>query len=220
MEYHNSLIRRLEEFGKIKCFSDFTYENIVDFDLFLRKTIKSQPTLYKRHSALHRYVKDAINRGLCKFDPYVQFKVKKGKSKDPVFLLESEIKKIQEYVPFNEKLERVKDLFIFQCFTGLACVDLMKFSMSDVSEVDGMKVIRSNRSKTDESYISLLLPEAEEIAEKYNYNLPKLSNQKYNDYLKLLGTGAGISKNITSHVARYTIFSFPLKTSKLKRYFS
>ncbi|MCL1937138.1 MAG: phage integrase SAM-like domain-containing protein [Candidatus Azobacteroides sp.] len=96
VEYHHSLIRRLEEFGKIKVFSDITYENIVDFDAYLRNTIKSQPTLYKRHSALHRYIKEAINRGLCKYDPYLQFRLKKGKSKDPVFLIESEIEKIRD----------------------------------------------------------------------------------------------------------------------------
>jgi hypothetical protein len=99
MEYHNSLIRRLEEFGKIRTFGDITYENIVDFDTYLRRSIKSQPTLYKRHSALHRYIKEAINRGFCKFDPYLQFKVKKGKSREPVFLLEDEIDKIKNCRP-------------------------------------------------------------------------------------------------------------------------
>jgi site-specific recombinase XerD len=52
------------------------------------------------------------------------------------------------------------------------------------------------------------LPEAERIAEKYGYSLPKISNQKYNDYLKLLGAGAGITKSLTSHVARHTFATY------------
>lgn len=208
LEYHNSLIKRLEEFGKIKVFADLTYENIIEFDTHLRTTIKSQPTLYKRHSALRRFIKEAINRGLCKFDPYMQFKVKKGKSKDPVFLLENEIKMIQNYQPINDKLENTKDMFILQCFTGMAYIDMAQFTKSDISEIDGRKVINSRREKTDESFITLLLPEAEKILEKYNYMLPVLSNQKYNDYLKLLGTGAGITKTLTSHVARHTFGTY------------
>lgn len=208
LEYHNSLIKRIEEFGKIKVFSDLTYENIVDFDAHLRITIKSQPTLYKRHSTLHRYIREAINRGLCDFDPYMQFKVKKGKSKDPVFLIESEIKKIKDWEPVSDKLENVKDMFIFQCFTGMAYIDMANFSKENIFEVEGKKVINSSREKTDESFITLLLPEAEEILIKYDYKLPIISNQKYNDYLKLLGAGAGITKTLTSHVARHTFGTY------------
>jgi site-specific recombinase XerD len=208
LEHHSILIRQIEEFGKFRVFSDITYENVADFDLFLRKTITSQPVLYKRHCAFKSYIVDAINRGICKYNPYIQFRVPKGKSKEPTFLDESEIKKIQDYIPDNEKLQKAKDLFIFQCFTGLAFVDLMHFSRSDIHELDGMKVIRSNREKTDESFVALFLPEAEKVAEKYNYELPKLSNQKYNDYLKLLGIAVGLKKNITTHVARHSFATY------------
>jgi site-specific recombinase XerD len=96
LEHHNILIRKVEEFGRFRVFSDITYENIADFDLFLRKTVSSQPVLYKRHSAFKSYIIDAINRGICKSNPYIQFKVQKGKSKAPTFLDESEIEKIKK----------------------------------------------------------------------------------------------------------------------------
>lgn len=208
LEYHNSLIKRIEEFGKLRTFKDCTYENIVDFDRYLRRTIKSAPTLYKRHSALHRYILDAINRGLCSFDPYRLFKLSKGKSREPVYLDEVEIEKIKQYAPSNEKLIHTKDLFIFQMFTGMAYVDMANFDNSYISFIDGKKILKNNRKKTDQSFVSLLLPDAEDILIKYAYKLPILSNQKYNDYLKLLQAGAGITKNLTTHVARHTYATY------------
>ncbi|MDH6304592.1 integrase/recombinase XerD [Parabacteroides sp. PF5-5] len=209
-KHHKVLMRQLEAFGKIKTFQDLTFENIHDFDAFLRKTIKASSTLNKRHSNLKHYVQLALNKGLITTNPYNNFKMPSKKSKDPTFLTEEEMQKIKNWEPVNEKLSYVKDLFLFQMLTGLAFVDLSNFDKSMISEMDGYKIIRSNRHKTDESFISLFLPEAEQIAEKYDYVLPKLSNQKYNDYLKLLGVGAGIAKTITSHVARHTYATYLL----------
>lgn len=214
----NSFLSRLKEFGKITQFSDLTYDNIVEFDRFLKPTNKSQPVLYRKHKYLEHYIRIAIKKKLLDYNPYLDFEVKKGKHKDPTFLTPDEIEKVKKYTPVNEKLERIKDLFLFQCFTGLAYVDMQTFSKSDIVMINGDEAIRSNRIKTDENYVLRFLPLAKEIAEKYNYNLPRISNQKYNDYLGLLAAGAGISKNITSHVARHTFATYslnkgvPLKT--------
>lgn len=86
----------------------------------------------------------------------------------------------------------------------------MSFDRESVSETDGFKVIRSNRIKTDENYITLFLPEAERIAVKYKYELPRLTNQKYNEYLKEIAKGAGINKQLVSHTARHRILHFAL----------
>jgi site-specific recombinase XerD len=155
-------------------------------------------------------VREAVNLEHIQSDPYARFRMPSGKSKDPVFLDGPEIERILSYIPEVIKLQHVKDLFVFQLFTGLAYVDLMHFSKESVSEIDGYRVIRSNRAKTDESFISLFLPEAEKIADKYNYHLPVISNQKYNDYLKLLAAGAGINKKITTHTARHSYATYLL----------
>lgn len=202
IQHHRSLITRIVEFGKINTFSDLTYANIVDFDMHLRKTLKSS-ALNKRHKVLSKYINEAIKLGLCDNNPYDHFELSKIRDKERTFLTESEVKKIQEYKAVG-KLFHIKDLFIVQCFTGLAYIDLMDFSRDDVDEMDGYKIIRSNRAKTDGSFITILLPEAEEVLERYQYNLPSISNQKYNEYLKLLALGAGIKKEVTSHVGRHT----------------
>ena len=204
-------MRRLREYGRIKTFDDLTYNNILGLDEVLRRTIISEPTLYKRHSLFKGYIQEAINRGLFAGpNPYILFNNKKGKSKDPIFLTEEDVKLIKEYTPDYGYLERAKDLFLFQCYTGLAYADLMAFTKDSIQVFDGYKTIRSNRVKTDENFISLFLPDAESIADKYKYVLPRLTNQKYNEYLKEVATGAGINKTMTSHTARHTFATYLL----------
>lgn len=214
----NSMRSRLKSFGEIKIFSDLTYNNIYDFDAYLKKYIKSQPTLYKRHLQLRHYIKIAIKKGLYNYDPYNDMDLKKGKHKDPVYLTIEEVEKIIDYDPKDSGIERmsiVKDLFVFQCFTGLAYIDTQCFTKNDLIELDGYKVIKSNRTKTDENFVCLLLPEAENIAEKYDYSLPKINNQNYNTYLKTLASGAGVKKALTSHMGRHNETPYRLQTSTL-----
>lgn len=207
IQQYNSLVVRLDEFGKIKTFADITLNNILELDIFLRKYLNAA-TRYKRHIALKRMITSAHRQNLCKDNPYDTFKPEKGHSRLPVFLTEDEVQKIIDWQPTNDKIEKVKDLFIFQAFTGLAFIDLSHFNRDYISEVSGKKVILSNRQKTEQCYVTLLLPIAESILKKYNYLLPKISNQKYNDYLKLIAAGVGINKNITSHTARHTFATF------------
>ena len=207
-EHHKLLLKRLEEFGSFKTFDDLTYINLLDFDNFLRKTISSQPTLYKRHSVFKHYIVMAIKSGLAKHNPYDDFKIDRGKSKEPTFLTEDEMKLIENWKSVSDKLSKVRDIFVFQAYTGLAYVDVLNFDKSKIEVQNGKEIIRSSRTKTNEAFISLLLPKAKAILEKYDYKLPVITNQKYNDYLKLVGAGAEISKVLTSHVARHTYATY------------
>lgn len=211
LEYNNSFIKRLEEFGKIRTFKDLSYTNIEDFDLHLKKTIKSQPTLYKRHSLFKGYIEKARRRGLIERNPYDEFIFKKGKSEDPVYLVESEIKQIMDYEPkgaAKESLQRVKDLFLFQCFTGLSYTDLESFSRDKIVIVNNEEQIHGTRNKTGVSYVIFVLPQAKEILDKYDYKLPVITNQKYNEYLGTLIERIGIDKNVTTHTGRHTFGTY------------
>jgi site-specific recombinase XerD len=211
LEYNNSFIKRLEEFERIKTFKDLTYTNIEDFDLHLKKTIKSQPTLYKRHSLFKGYIEKARRRGLIERNPYDDFIFKKGKSEDPVYLVESEVKQIMEYEPkgaTKESLERVKDLFLFQCYTGLSYTDLESFGRDKIVIVNNEEQIHGVRNKTGVPYVIFVLPQAKEILDKYDYKLPIISNQKYNEYLGTLIERVGIDKNVTTHTGRHTFGTY------------
>ena len=73
LKTHKTLLLGLVRFGNIKHFKDITYPNIADFDVFLRKTLKSQPILYKRHNTLNSYIKEAKRRKLVTENPYDEF---------------------------------------------------------------------------------------------------------------------------------------------------
>ena len=114
----------------------------------------------------------------------------------------------------SERLELVRDIFIFSCFTGLAYVDVQQLNKNHISlGIDGDKWIFKNRQKTDTPSKIPLLPMAMEIVDKYknhptcvneNRLLPILSNQKMNAYLKEIADVCGINKELTFHIARHT----------------
>jgi integrase len=104
-----------------------------------------------------------------------------------------------------ERLAKIRDLFIFECYTGLAFTDLMSLNDLDF-HIDecGHKWIIKKRHKTNVVATIPLLPIALEILDKYNYQLPHMSNVKYNAYLKELGDICKIKKKLHSHLARHT----------------
>ena len=133
---------------------------------------------------------------------------------DREFLTQEEIQKMVEKELYTERLDQVKDIFLFSCFTGLAYADVKKLSRNDiVIGIDGDKWIKIKRSKTDTRSNIPLLPTAIDILNKYNGHpdvsnkgrlLPVLSNQKMNAYLKEIAVLSKINKNLTFHLARHT----------------
>tara|TARA_R110002051_G_scaffold15064_4_gene47647 strand:- start:510 stop:1793 length:1284 start_codon:yes stop_codon:yes gene_type:complete len=154
------------------------------------------------------YANDWINK-----DPFIHWKAKL-KIVDREFLTSDEIQKIVEKDFSTDRLNQVKDIFIFSCFTGLAYADVKKLIKNDiVIGIDGQNWIKTKRTKTDtRSNIPILsIPQA--IIDKYEAHqesldtellLPVLSNQKMNAYLKEIADLCGINKNLTFHLARHT----------------
>jgi site-specific recombinase XerD len=134
--------------------------------------------------------------------------VKKG------YLTKDELKTLYNKEIAVERLQHVRDIFLFCCYTGLAYADVKKLTPDNISKgLDGEYWIFVDRTKTGSTSNVPLLPIAVEMIEKYQTHpivensghvLPVLSNQKMNAYLKELATICGINKNITFHMARHT----------------
>ena len=136
--------------------------------------------------------------------PYTGVIVKRGKYKRRRFLYQEELDKIRNAEIPNDSIRRVRDLFVFQSFTGLAYADLAKFNFKrDVVQHEGKYIIYDMRIKTEEDYYIVLLSPALEVLKKYNYELPIISNTQYNLRLKLVADYAGLDKNLTTHLRRH-----------------
>lgn len=144
----------------------------------------------------------AVNNGNLKLNPFNQITIDKN-TKEVVKLNNDELEIIKRK-QFVGRLDKVKDLFLFQCNTGLAYADMANLVQSDIQQNDGMYFVRKARQKTKVVFFTVLNEDAMNILKKYNYQLPVLSNQKYNSYLKEIGDICQINKELHSHLARHT----------------
>lgn len=201
---HLYMLKKLEEFGKIKSFSDITYPNIMAWGEFAKKYCHCQSSVYSYHKVLKIFVREAYASQLIPANPYLSIKLDHGLNDRRKFLNKEELRRIEEKHFDDECLERVRDMFLFCCYTGLAYADLAKFDFNEAVFTDGMWRIRDRRQKTGTMYNISLVSKAMAILEKYNFKLPIISNQKYNAYLKVVGSFCEIKKRLTSHMARHT----------------
>ncbi len=214
---HRTLLQSLEKFGKINYMDDLTKANITLYNEFLHQQGISQPTIYNYHKRMKRYIHEAMKFGLLDADPYNGLSFERGKFEKRKYLTEKELETIRSCKINVPSIDRVRDLFLFQCYTGLAYADFEKFDFEkDVEERNGKYIIADRRKKTNEDYKIVLLSPAIEILKKYDYKLPVITNQKYNVSLKVVAQYAGIDKNITTHVARHSTFPFFVKFNALQ----
>ena len=145
----------------------------------------------------------AIREGYITTNP-ISFKFHKDKVKTDPLTLE-EVRRIRTKVLGSRSMENVRDLFIFQCYTGLAFYDMSSLTQKDIKvDDDGKEWIVKERIKTGVMAYIPVLPVVKEILVKHQYLLPTLSNQKYNSYLKEIQEVCGIKKTLHSHLARHT----------------
>ena len=198
------VIDAVKTYGKLKTYGDLTPKNILAFDRWLHNGERSDVTIYGYHKRLKKWVGELARLDEIPRNPYKIVSVTRGKSKERQPLLETELKKMRDY-PFDGKLERVRDLFIFSAYTGLAFCDVQNFDYQSMTVKEGDLVfIDGNRIKTDTKFFTPILAPAMEVLKKYDFKLPKISNQKANDYLHLIQAQLGIKKNLTFHVARHS----------------
>ena len=187
---------------------------IMEYEFYLRSERKcANNTAVKYIKNFHKIINQCLANGWLNKDPFSNYKAKvKEVVRD--FLSEVEIEQMMNKEFVSERLELVRDIFVFSCFTGLAYIDVKQLTPDNISlGIDGDKWIFKNRQKTDTASKIPLLPTAKDIINKYADHpvcknekrlLPILSNQKMNAYLKEIADVCGIKKDLTFHIARHT----------------
>jgi integrase len=180
-----------------------------DFDHYLKiEKGHKQITINKALQRLRRVVRVAFAEGLITSDPFMLHKSKRAK-KELTFLSELELEKLETYEFQLPRLELVRDLFIFCCYTGLAYREMKELhKINIIKNFDGELWIKIKREKTGKMISVPLLVKPKKIIKKYSSDkeliFPSYSNQKINAYLKEIAVIIGIELNLTHHVARRT----------------
>lgn len=154
----------------------------------------------------------AVDNGVMRVNPCNTIKVQKG-TPNISFLTQDDINKIKNLdLSDYEKLDKVKDLLLFQAATGLAYADLVRFCADDVQVSNGVWVYTNNRQKTGIEFTTVILKDGIKVLNKYDGKLPIISNQKYNQYLKDVQRLAGITTTLTTHLLRKTYATYLLNS--------
>ncbi|TVZ57537.1 site-specific recombinase XerD [Flavobacteriaceae bacterium MAR_2010_105] len=242
IEYHNQKIKNTLAKGSVRNFGvtesylnkflkqtkgtsdiylkELDYKFLCDFEIYLSSywpsghpRAMSQNTVMKHIQRLRKMVTLAYHMEWIAKDPFVRWKpVYEHKQRE--FLSENELSNMENFEFPLERLDRVRDLFVFSCYTGISYVDIMHLSENNiVMGIDGGNWIMTKRQKTKSSVKVPLLRKAEDLIIKYknhpmtqvtNSLMPIITNEKLNQYLKEVAFYCGIKKNLTFHMARHT----------------
>ncbi len=191
---------------------------IDDLELYLRvqKSMKTI-SINKIIQMLKSIVKYSLERGWIERDPFIGHKSKSVQT-EILFLTHEQIIKLETTIFSQERLNRVKELFLFSIYTGLHYADAMSLTISNlVNGVDGNLWIDYVRGKTGKRIQIPLLNKAQALLVKFekqglknDYILPRITNQKVNSYLKEIGDVLGIEIPLTHKIARKTFGSILL----------
>ena len=222
-------VAALVDSGTMRKWKDLTIENVHRFDAFLHTIKKHQtdaevkakkPVEYISQATVRNYHKDikallarALKFGLITANPYDRMRgeIKRGDKETVEFLTDAERDRIEGLNINDSMLATVRDVFVFQCYTGMAYSDAMAFSL-DKCQQDGDRLTYSApRVKTGVWFYIRVLPKALAIAQKYGGRLPQVADQTCNSNLKTIANVTGITKRLTTHVGRHTFATWMLR---------
>lgn len=196
------------------------YKFICDFETYLHEywpkghpKAMSQNTVMKHLQRLRKIVTLSYHLEWLDKDPFLRWKPTYEK-RERQFLSENELHNLENYFFPIERLDRVRDLFVFSCYTGISYADIMNLTKDNVQKgIDGNNWIITKRQKTKTPIKIPILDKAQYIIDKYFDHpitqvtetlLPVITNEKLNLYLKEVAHACGIKKNLTFHMARHT----------------
>ena len=191
--------------------SEVTPVFLDSFYIYIRNNHKSEHNnAMKTMQRLRKIFYFAKNTGLNIPDPFWNFNIG-FETVEREFLTQKEIDTIKNKQFATKRVEQVRDLFIFSCYTGLSYIDLYNLKESNIQTAfDNSLWIMSKRQKTNVHFNVRLLNTPIQILDKYKGSqidgklLPVISNQKVNEYLKEIADLCNITKNLTFHMSRHS----------------
>ncbi len=193
---------------------DIDYRFVTKFEFFLKTVRKcNHNSSLKYINNFKKIIRIALANHWMDRDPFYNYKVQ-FEEVEREYLNAEEVDVLYTKELHFDRLKIVRDMFIFSCYTGLAYSDVQKLSKADLNiGIDGKLWINIKRTKTNTRSSIPLLPIAKEILNRYSYDpqvikserlIPVFSNQKSNAYLKEIAMLCGITKPLTTHLARHT----------------
>ena len=176
---------------------DITPSFVEGFQNYCLRTLNNSTT-NKQLKMLKRILSYAVKERLLDVSPF-QLVLKEDKKKYDTLSL-NEVKYLMSLKITDKRVDNIRDMFCLQALTGLSYSDMASLTKDDIHN----DVIIKKRQKTDITFTIPLFPTSKKILEKYDYQLPVISNQKYNQYLKVLGDYAKLPMKLHSHLARHS----------------
>lgn len=225
---YTTLCNRMLQYDKLTRWEQLNAEAIYNFDAWLHQQERPLTRTEKEngrkpqkvgdagvdsyHKSLRAMLNRALKMGKIDANPYDRLRgeFRSGKRDSVDYLTEEQMQKVMDITPVpGSQVAMARDLFVFQMYTGLAYSDTQRFDISQYREVDGRWVFIGERVKTGVPYVSMLLPPAVDVLQRYGMKVPKINNQRYNQMLKAIGMVIGIEK-LHSHMARHTFGTWML----------
>lgn len=200
-------LNQMRQWGKIRAFLDVTEQNVYAMSDWCRERGLKQSTICGYHKNLKLFIGDAMKKGYLSENPYVRYgiTIERGEPCTDRFLTDNEVKRLSEVRLPTESLDKVRDMFLFQCLTGLSYSDMETWHKDWVeTDKDGVTVYTNRRVKSVKPFVFVILPKAIRLLDKYGGQPPMMCNVQYNLRLKVVAEAAGIEKPISSHWGRHT----------------
>ena len=228
--HYRTLLLRLAEYGQLRRWSDLSVEAISRWDEWLHTIKKRQskveikmkmPAKTISQGAVHNYHKNlrallgrALKFGVIQSSPYERMRgdIDRGDVETVEFLTDEERNHIEALeLTEGRVIAAARDMFIFQCYTGMAYSDMRAFSLDKCQKDGDVLTYSAPRIKTGVWFYIQVLPKALAIAEKYGGSMPNVCNEVFNRKLKDIAKDAGITKKLTTHVGRHTFATWALR---------
>lgn len=203
-----NLLRYLEHSKQtdLQC-AEVSIKTLRGMETYFRQVIKHGQAHTNRLLQFARKIMDyAVEQEACPYNPLHSYSFRKVPRRKKVYLSSAEVYHLVNYRFASARLARIARMFALQCLTGFSYAELMRFERGWISkDVTGRDWIFGDRQKVAGSQYAIpVFSTTRRLLEELNYEIPRISNGKYNAYLKEVAFILDIDKNLTTHVGRKT----------------